>query len=261
MGNLVYKRVSTDQQSTARQNLVLNEAGIEDPVVFAEAPGTSSRLHPLQRPEFRELLTYARPGDTVHISEMFRLVRGTGRILDVLDVLHRDQVALRIHDGASAMDLTARPPSTGELETPCPRRRTPALPPTRPTTRADLRRTAGRRGHRQQGRTPPRRGGRQTDAVHTAYLEGRSIAALARDHGVSRGSSVRPTRSPPSRPRCSDTPRGRRRMGQLLVFQSGAILPATRAVSVSASTELLVMPLVLRVLREATETQASFCAS
>ncbi|MEU1465258.1 recombinase family protein [Streptomyces sp. NPDC005727] len=66
MANLVYKRVSTDQQSTARQNLVLDEAGIETPVVFEEAPGTSSRLHPLQRPQFRELLTYARPGDTVH---------------------------------------------------------------------------------------------------------------------------------------------------------------------------------------------------
>ncbi|MFD5205597.1 recombinase family protein [Streptomyces anulatus] len=66
VANLVYKRVSTDQQSTARQNLVLNEAAIEDPVVFEEDPGTSSRL---QRTKFRELLTYARPGDTVHISE------------------------------------------------------------------------------------------------------------------------------------------------------------------------------------------------
>jgi DNA invertase Pin-like site-specific DNA recombinase len=116
VANLVYKRVSTDQQSTVRQDLVLDEAGIEDPVAFEEDPGTSSRLHPLQRPKFRELLTYARPGDIVHISEMFRLVRGTGHILDVLDVLHRDQVALRIHDGAfSAMDLTARHPRTGEL--------------------------------------------------------------------------------------------------------------------------------------------------
>ena len=34
MANLVYKRVSTNQQSTDRQNLVLDEAGIEDPVVF-----------------------------------------------------------------------------------------------------------------------------------------------------------------------------------------------------------------------------------
>ncbi|MFJ2702397.1 hypothetical protein ACIO3R_04260 [Streptomyces sp. NPDC087428] len=47
----------------------------------------------------------------MHISEMFRLVRGTGHILDVLDILHRDRLALRIHDGAfSSMDLTARHP-------------------------------------------------------------------------------------------------------------------------------------------------------
>ncbi|MFF3257321.1 recombinase family protein [Actinacidiphila glaucinigra] len=96
--------------------LVLAEAGIEDPIAFEEDPGTSSRLHPLQLPKFRELLTYARPGDTVHTSEMFRLVRGNQHILDVLEVLHRDQLALRIHDGAfSAMDLTARHPRTGEL--------------------------------------------------------------------------------------------------------------------------------------------------
>ncbi|MGY4985603.1 hypothetical protein [Streptomyces nigrescens] len=43
MANLIYKRVSTDQQSTARQNLVLDEAGIEDPMVFEEEAGTSSR--------------------------------------------------------------------------------------------------------------------------------------------------------------------------------------------------------------------------
>ncbi|MEV8527148.1 recombinase family protein [Streptomyces sp. NPDC052000] len=83
MGNLVYKRVSTDQQSTDPQNLVLAEAGIEEPVVLEEEPGTSSRLHPLQRPKFGELRTYARPGGTVHVSEMFRLVRGTGHILSV----------------------------------------------------------------------------------------------------------------------------------------------------------------------------------
>ncbi|MFH9424647.1 recombinase family protein [Streptomyces sp. NPDC017529] len=109
--NLVYKRVPTDQQLTGRQNLVLDEAGIEDTAVFEEEPGTSSRLHPPERPKFGDLLTYARPGDAVHISEMFRLVRGTEHILDVLDVLHRDRLALRIHDGAfSGMGLTARPP-------------------------------------------------------------------------------------------------------------------------------------------------------
>ncbi|MEU0284012.1 recombinase family protein [Streptomyces sp. NPDC088147] len=71
---------------------------------------------PLGRPKFGELLAYVRPGDTVHISEMFRLVRGTGHILDVLDVLHHYWVRLRIHGGAfSVMGLTARHPRTGEL--------------------------------------------------------------------------------------------------------------------------------------------------
>ncbi|MER6526389.1 recombinase family protein [Streptomyces sp. NPDC001508] len=191
MANLVYKRVSTDQQSTARQNLVLDEAGIEDPVVFEEDPGTSSRLHPLQRPKFRELLTYARPGDTVHISEMFRLVRGTGHILDVLDVLHRDQVALRIHDGAfSAMDLTARHPRTGELLSTVKfmvQTFAAAGELQRDLQREltyDGLRAAAAKGNK--GGRRPAVAAEKTDAVRTAYLEGRSIAALARDHGVSR---------------------------------------------------------------------------
>ncbi|MFJ9326582.1 hypothetical protein ACIRPN_09075 [Streptomyces sp. NPDC101230] len=52
-------------------------------MVFEEDPGASSSLHPLQRPKFGELLTCARPGDTVHVSEIFRLVRGNHHILDV----------------------------------------------------------------------------------------------------------------------------------------------------------------------------------
>ncbi|MFI7048878.1 recombinase family protein [Streptosporangium sandarakinum] len=106
MANLVYKRVSIDRQSTARQDLVLSGTCIEDPVVFEEDGGTSSRLHSPQRPKVVELLAYARPGDTVHISETFRLVRGAQHILDVLDVLHRERLALRIHDGAFS-DKTA----------------------------------------------------------------------------------------------------------------------------------------------------------
>jgi DNA invertase Pin-like site-specific DNA recombinase len=77
VANLVYKRVSTDQQSTARQNLVLDEAGIEDPIPFEEAAGTSSRLHPLQRPKFGELLAYARPGDTVHIERTINALKNS----------------------------------------------------------------------------------------------------------------------------------------------------------------------------------------
>ncbi|WP_424922691.1 recombinase family protein, partial [Streptomyces sp. wa53] len=192
MANLVYKRVSTDQQSTARQDLVLAEAGIEDPVFFEEEPGTSSRLHPLQRPKFGELLTYARPGDTVHISEMFRLVRGNQHILDVLDVLHRDRLALRIHDGAfSAMDLTARHPRTGELLSTV-KFMVQTLAAAGELQR-DLQRELTYDGLR-AAEAKGSKGGRRpavattkTDTVRTAHLEGRSIAALAREHGVGRG--------------------------------------------------------------------------
>ncbi|WP_433232538.1 recombinase family protein [Actinomadura formosensis] len=188
MANLIYKRVSTDQQSTARQNLVLDEARIEDRVTFEEQAGTSSRLHPLQRPKFGELLTYARPGDIVHISEMFRLVRGTQHILDVLDVLHRDRLALRIRDGAfSTMDLTARHSRTGELLSTVKfmvQTLAAAGELQRELTYDGLRaaEAKGSKGGRRPAIKPDK-----TTAVRTAYLNGRSIAALAREHGVSRG--------------------------------------------------------------------------
>ncbi|MFI8392244.1 recombinase family protein [Streptomyces sp. NPDC085540] len=193
---MVDKRVSTDQQSTARQSLVLDEAGIEDPVVFEEDPGTCCRLHPLQRPKFRALLDHARPGDPVHISEMFRRVRGTAHILDVLDARHRDRLALRIHDGAfSAMDLTARHPRTGELLS-----TVKFVVQTRAATgelqrdlQGDLQRELTYDGLR-AAETKGSKGGRRpavpsdtTGDVRAAYLEGRSITALAREHDVSRG--------------------------------------------------------------------------
>ncbi|MFI5809076.1 recombinase family protein [Streptomyces sp. NPDC051561] len=184
--------MSTDQQSTDRQNLVLAEAGIEDPVDFEEEAGTSSRLHPLERPKFAELLTYARPSDTVHISEMFRLVRGTQHILDVLERLHRDRLALRIHDGAfSSMDLTARHPRTGELLSTV-KFMVQTLVAAGELQR-DLQRELTYDGLR-AAEAKGNKGGRRpavpagtTEAVRTAYLEGRSIAALAREHNVSRG--------------------------------------------------------------------------
>ncbi|MEW1605645.1 hypothetical protein [Streptomyces sp. NPDC093808] len=128
----------------------------------------------------------------MHISEMFRLVRGTGHILYVLDVLHRDQVALRIHDGAfSAIDLTARHPRTGELLSTV-KFMVQTLAAAGELQR-DLQReltydglrAAEARGSR--GGRRPAVAAEKTEAVRTAYLEGRSIAALARDHGVSRG--------------------------------------------------------------------------
>ncbi|MFH8596583.1 recombinase family protein [Streptomyces rimosus] len=121
----------------------MDEAGIEDPVVFEEDPGTSSRPHPLQRPKFRTLLGCARPGDTVHIPEMHRLVRGTGHILDVLDVLHRDLQRELTYDGLRAAEAKGskggrRPRRDGRQD-----RRRAAPRPGRPLHRRPRPRTPG----------------------------------------------------------------------------------------------------------------------
>jgi hypothetical protein len=123
---------------------------------------------------------------------MFRLVRGTQHILDVLDVLHRDRLALRIHDGAfSAMDLTARHPRTGELLSTV-KFMVQTLAAAGELQR-DLQRELTYDGLR-AAEAKCSKGGRRPaiptgnpDAVRTAYLDGRSIAALAREHGVSHG--------------------------------------------------------------------------
>ncbi|MEU2840485.1 hypothetical protein ABZ776_25875 [Streptomyces sp. NPDC007076] len=117
----------------------------------------------------------------MHISEMFRLVRGNQHILDVLDVLHRDRLALRIHDGAfSAMDPTARPPRTGELLS------TVKFMVQTLAAAGELQRELtydGLRAAEAKGAKSGRRPAvavAQTADVRTAYLRGRSIAALAR---------------------------------------------------------------------------------
>lgn len=119
---------------------------------------------------------------------MFRLVRGTQHILDVLDVLHTGRLALRIHDGAfSAMDLTARHPRTGELLS------TVKFMVQTLAAAGELQRELTYDGLR-AAEAKGSKGGRRpviktdkTDAVRTAYLSGRSITAPAREHGVSRG--------------------------------------------------------------------------
>ncbi|MFJ7497360.1 hypothetical protein ACIQZB_40825, partial [Streptomyces sp. NPDC097727] len=89
--------MSTDQQSTDRQNLVLDEAGIEDPVVFEEdraPPAASTRLTGRSSVSCSHTRGRATPCTSPRCSASY----GTSHILDVLDVLHRDQAAPRIHD-------------------------------------------------------------------------------------------------------------------------------------------------------------------
>src|SRR6266545_1244567 len=84
MVELVYTRVSTDEQSTQRQTHLLAEAGLVDGTegvrLFAD-PATSSKIPALERAGFRELARYARPGDRLTVSELYRLCRDLADIL------------------------------------------------------------------------------------------------------------------------------------------------------------------------------------
>ncbi|MGW5903731.1 hypothetical protein ACWFQ6_18515 [Streptomyces althioticus] len=128
----------------------------------------------------------------MHIGDMFRRVRGTQHVLEVLDALHRDRLALRIHDGAfSAMDLTARHPRPDELlSTVQFMVQTLAAPG---ELQRDLQRELTYDGLR-AAEAKGNKGGRRpaipadkTDHVRTSYLGGQSIPSLAREYAGSRG--------------------------------------------------------------------------
>ena len=119
MANLVYIRVSTDEQSTQRQTHVLTEAGltITEGVRFFSDRATSSKIPALRRAGFQELATYARPGDTLTVSELYRLCRDLQDILAVRTWCHDHSVKLRVLSGALSgiTDLAATDATTTML--------------------------------------------------------------------------------------------------------------------------------------------------
>ncbi|NKY31850.1 recombinase family protein [Nocardia speluncae] len=74
MAELVYTRVSTDEQSTQRQIHLLTEAGLVDGApgvrLFAD-PATSSKIPALDRDSVHQLAQYARGGDRLTVSELY----------------------------------------------------------------------------------------------------------------------------------------------------------------------------------------------
>ncbi|XVQ15496.1 recombinase family protein [Spirillospora sp. CA-255316] len=120
---------------------------------------------------------------------MFRLVRGTQHILNVLDTAAVSPCASTT--ARSPRWLTARHPRSGELLSTV-KFMVQALAAAGELQR-DLQRELTYDGLR-AAEAKGNKGGRRpaipahkTTAVRTAYLNGRSIAALAREHGVSRG--------------------------------------------------------------------------
>ena len=77
-----YVRVSTEDQNTIRQELLMKELGAEE-VYIDRLSGKST-----DRPSLKAMLSYVRNGDTVIVSEISRFARNTRDLLDLIEQLN-----------------------------------------------------------------------------------------------------------------------------------------------------------------------------
>lgn len=80
MAKIGYVRVSTDDQDTIRQDLMMKEQKVEK--VFREKISGKSAA---ARPELQKMLEYIRQGDTVVVESISRLARNTKDLLELVD--------------------------------------------------------------------------------------------------------------------------------------------------------------------------------
>ena len=86
MAKIGYIRVSTRDQHLERQEIALNEIGMDR--IFAEKiSGVSSK-----RPEFEAMIQYVREGDILYIESISRLARSTRDLLSIIDKLQEKSV-------------------------------------------------------------------------------------------------------------------------------------------------------------------------
>ncbi|MEW9551146.1 recombinase family protein [Nonomuraea sp. NPDC050783] len=124
---IVYSRVSTAAQSLLRQRHILTEGGLlirtegvaegfrpAEGVLLFEDPATTSKIPALERPSFAKVAAAAHPGDTLTVSELFRLCRDLIDIHAVRDWCQARGVALRVLSGplSNFHDLAANDATT-----------------------------------------------------------------------------------------------------------------------------------------------------
>ena len=81
-----YIRVSTAEQNSARQEVLMNEHGV-DQVFIDRMSGKST-----DRPELRRMMTFVREGDTVIVESISRFARNTRDLLELVEQLTAKQV-------------------------------------------------------------------------------------------------------------------------------------------------------------------------
>ena len=81
-----YVRVSTEEQNTARQEIMLRELGVDE-LFVDRASGKNAN-----RPELNRMMNFVRRGDTVIVESISRFARNTRDLLDLVERLTEKQV-------------------------------------------------------------------------------------------------------------------------------------------------------------------------
>ena len=81
-----YVRVSTEEQNTARQEVIMQQLGVEK--IFIDKMSGKDR----NRPELNNLMEYIREGDTVVVESISRMARSTADLLNIVDELNKRHV-------------------------------------------------------------------------------------------------------------------------------------------------------------------------
>ena len=81
-----YVRVSTEEQNTARQEIMLRELGVDE-LFVDRASGKNA-----DRPELNRMMNFVGRGDTVIVESISRFARNTRDLLDLVEQLTAKQV-------------------------------------------------------------------------------------------------------------------------------------------------------------------------
>ncbi len=76
-----YIRVSTAEQNTIRQEILMKELGVDE-IYIDKISGKNTN-----RPQLKAMLEYVRCGDTVIVSEISRFARNTKDLLELVEML------------------------------------------------------------------------------------------------------------------------------------------------------------------------------
>ena len=81
-----YIRISTADQNTARQEVLMQELGVEQ--VFIDRMSGKS----MDRPELQRMMSFVREGDTVIVESISRFARNTRDLLELVESLREKNV-------------------------------------------------------------------------------------------------------------------------------------------------------------------------